>query len=98
MAVDYVLRDKPLAFVLEDEELYKESRGFVFEPLKDYLPGKELYNFEDMKLFLKNVADGLDPSEEKRYKMLPLMHSHQDGNSCKRILELIGLGRQEELK
>lgn len=98
VAVDYVLRDKPLAFVLEDEELYKESRGFVFEPLKDYLPGKELYNFEDMKLFLKNVADGLDPSEEKRYKMLPLMHSHQDGNSCKRILELIGLRRQEELR
>lgn len=98
VAVDYVLRDKPLAFVLEDKELYEESRGFVFEPLEDYLPGKELYNYEDMKTFLRNVANGIDTSEEKRHKMLPLMHSHQDGNSCKRILELIGLERKENIK
>ncbi|WP_251392335.1 CDP-glycerol glycerophosphotransferase family protein [Mediterraneibacter agrestimuris] len=97
VAVDYILRDKPLAFVLEDEELYKKSRGFVFDPLKDYLPGKELYNYEDMESFFRDVANGIDPSEEKRHKMLPLMHSHQDGNSCKRILELVGLGRPGEI-
>lgn len=91
VAVDYVLRDKPLAFVLEDIELYNESRGFVFEPLQDYLPGKELYSFEDMKTFLADVAMGVDSSKEKRHKLLPQMHSHQDGNSRRRILELIGL-------
>lgn len=93
VAVDFVLRDKPLAFVLEDEDLYKENRGFVFDPLEDYLPGKELYNFEDMKSFLSDVAQDINPSKEKRQKMLPLMHSHQDGNSRKRILELVGLKR-----
>lgn len=98
VAVDYVLRDKPLAFVLEDEELYKESRGFVFEPLEDYLPGRELYNYEDMKSFLTDVANGLDTAKEKRHRIMPMMHSHQDGNSCKRILELIGLNHQENSK
>ncbi len=93
VAVDYVLRDKPLAFVLEDEEQYKESRGFVFEPLQDYLPGREIYTFDDMKSFFSEIANGIDSSKEKRHKLLPLMHTHQDGNSCKRILELIGLGK-----
>lgn len=97
VAVDYVLRDKPLAFVLEDEDLYKESRGFVFDPIEEYLPGKEIYNFEDMKTFLLEVADNIDSSKEKRHKLLPLMHSHQDGNSCERILELIGLKQQENV-
>lgn len=93
VAVDYVLRDKPLAFVLEDVDLYTENRGFVFDPITDYLPGKELYNFADMKEFLSAVAKDIDLSREKRHKLLPLMHSHQDSNSRKRILELIGLGR-----
>lgn len=93
VAVDYMLRDKPLAFVLEDEELYKENRGFMFDNLHDYLPGTELYNFEDMKSFLLDIAQDMDPSEEKRHKLFPLMHSHQDGNSRKRILELVGLAR-----
>lgn len=93
VAVDYMLRNKPLAFVLEDEDLYRENRGFVFDNLHEYLPGVELYNFEDMKSFLSNVAQDMDPSEEKRHKLFPLMHSHQDGNSCKRILELVGLNR-----
>lgn len=93
VAVDYMLRDKPLAFVLEDEELYMESRGFVFNPLQDYLPGRELYSFEDMKSFLSDIANGIDSAKEKRHTLLPLMHSHQDGNSRERILKLIGLKR-----
>ena len=91
VAVDYILMDKPLAFVLEDLELYKENRGFVFEPLQDYLPGRELYSFEDMESFLVDVANDVDSSKEKRHKLLPIMHSHQDGNSCERILQLVGL-------
>lgn len=91
VAVDYMLREKPMAFVLEDEEQYKESRGFVFDPIEEYLPGKELYTFDDMKQFLDEVYNGIDSSKEKRKRLMPLMHSHNDGNNCKRILKAIGL-------
>ncbi len=94
-AVDYVLLDRPLAFVLQDEDLYKESRGFVFEPLTDYLPGKELYSFEDMVTFVQEVSDGIDSAKEKRHRIRSLMHTHQDGNSRERILKLIGLWQEE---
>ena len=31
VAVDYLLLDRPLGYVLADYNIYKEKRGFVFE-------------------------------------------------------------------
>lgn len=91
VAVDYMLLDRPIAFMLEDVDQYRESRGFVFENIHDYLPGAELYTYEDLKVFLTEIAQGTDSTKEKRRMLIKKMHSHQDGNSCKRILEVIGL-------
>lgn len=91
IAVDYMLLDRPIAFMLEDMEQYGKSRGFVFENLLDYLPGEFLYDFNDLKRFLVEISEGRDESAEKRRKLMKVMHSHQDGNSCRRILEAIGL-------
>lgn len=90
-AVDYILLDRPTAFALEDVEEYKESRGFIFENIHDYLPGKEIYNFDDFVDFIKEVGEGTDSTAEKRRRICKLMHTHQDGNNCKRILEAVGL-------
>lgn len=58
VAVDYMLLDRPLAFMLEDVEQYQESRGFVFDNIHDCLPGAELYTYEDLEGFLADVAGG----------------------------------------
>lgn len=91
VAVDYMLLDRPLAFAIDDVREYQESRGFLFDPLQDYLPGMELYNFEDFKKFLQEISEGIDSSKEKREKLMKIMHSHHDGNNCKRILEAVGI-------
>lgn len=91
VSVDYVLKDRPIGFVLEDCEEYAESRGFVFDPIEDYLPGFEIYNFDMFIQFITDVANGDDPSREKRHKLAKLMHTHNDGNCCERILKEIGL-------
>lgn len=91
VAVDFMVLDRPLAFMLEDEKQYKESRGFVFKNIHDYLPGKELYTLEDVEVFINEIADDLDTTKEKRQKLIKEMHSHQDGDNCKRILSAIGL-------
>ena len=74
-----------------DFDRYNESRGFIFDNLKDYLPGEEIYNFDDLRQFFQNVADDTDLTSEKRKKLLKIMHSHYDGNSSKRIAEILKL-------
>jgi len=66
--------------------------------IHDYLPGAELYTYEDLESFLMEVAKGQDPTGEKRKTLIKKMHSHQDGNNCKRILEAVGIRKLKEKK
>lgn len=89
VAVDYMLLDRPIAFTLDDVEEYAASRGFVFDPVKDWLPGKEVYTFEQLCGFLEEVAAGEDSTKDKRRVLTGKMHKYHDGNSCRRILEAL---------
>ena len=91
VAVDYMLLDKPIGFTLDDVEKYEESRGFVFENIQEWLPGKEIFSFEDMKRFIEDVASGKDPSSGKRRIIKEKMHKFQDGGSCRRVLHAFSL-------
>jgi len=90
-AVDYMLLDRPIAFTLDDIDEYKNSRGFVFENIHNWLPGKEIYTYDDFLGFVKEVADGIDSAAEKRRALCDKMHTYLDGNNCKRILEQLNL-------
>lgn len=86
-AVDYMLLDRPMAFTLDDVEEYGQSRGFVFENIRDWLPGMELYSFEDMGRFVEEVCGGRDTTKEKRRRLTSEMHKYHDDSSCRRIAE-----------
>lgn len=86
-AVDFMLLDKPIAFMLEDVEEYEKSRGFVFENIREWLPGKELFTFGEVCNFVEEVAYGQDKTGEKRRKLRKKMHKYCDDSNCRRIVE-----------
>lgn len=86
-AVDYLLLNRPIAFTLDDVEEYESSRGFVFNPIRDWLPGTEVYDVEDLISFMNGVANGIDDSKEKRNTIRNQMYCYFDDGNCKRILE-----------
>lgn len=88
-AVDYMLLNRPIGFTLDDVEEYASSRGFVFDPIQDWLPGKAIYTFDQLCVFLEEVATGEDSTRDKRRMLTDKMHKYHDGNSCKRILEAL---------
>lgn len=90
-AVDFLNADKPIAFTLDDVEEYKNSRGFVFDNIQEWLPGKEVWNFDDFCEFIKEIAEGKDTSKEKREKVAKKMLKYRDNNNCKRIVEAFNL-------
>lgn len=90
-AVDYLLLDRPIGFTLDDVEEYAESRGFVFPDIKEWLPGKELFSFEDFCCFVREIGEDVDSTGDKRKALKKKMHRYGDGNNCKRIVEMLGL-------
>ncbi len=88
-AVDYLLLDRPIGFTLDDVEEYKRSRGFVFESIKDWLPGVEIYDLNDFAKYINDVIDGNDIADDKRERIRQKMHTYNDDQSCKRILEAL---------
>lgn len=90
-AVDYMILDRPLAFTIDDADEYEESRGFVFKPIRDYLPGTLIKNSDDFISFINSFLDGRDTSLERRKKLMPVFHEFFDDQSSKRVLEAVGI-------
>lgn len=88
-AVDYLVLDRPMGFTLDDVEEYAESRGFVFPNIRDWLPGKELFSFEDFCSFVREIGEDIDSTMEKRKELKKKMHRYGDGDNCKRIVEAL---------
>ena len=89
VAVDYMLLDRPIGFTLDDVDEYKNSRGFVFDNILDWLPGDELYDFDEFCAFLDMVYRQEDYGIDKRHKLMKVMHRYNDNGSCKRIVEAL---------
>lgn len=90
-AVDYLLLDRPIGFTLDDVEEYERSRGFVFENIREWLPGAELFSFEQLCAFIEDTVRGRDTTGEKRRQLLGVMHKYRDDGSCRRIVEALGI-------
>lgn len=90
-AVDFLNADKPIAFTLDDESEYRMSRGFVFENIIEWLPGAELYHYDDLCNFITEIAMGIDSSMEKRHYIAGKMLKFRDKNNCKRIVEALNI-------
>ena len=66
VAIDYMLVNKPLAYILEDYERYEQARGFSFENVKESMPGDHVYNIADLESFIEDVSEGQDRHKEWR--------------------------------
>lgn len=90
-AVDYLLLNRPIAFTLDDVEEYASGRGFVFDNIKEWLPGVEVYVFADLLKFIEDIAIGVDTSADKRCRVRNEMFCYFDDKNCQRILESLNI-------
>lgn len=89
VACEYLLLDRPLAYVLDDANEYKS--GFVVEDIREFMAGHEIYTLSDMEGFLDDLVSGRDVYHERRIWMRNYMHQCQDGNASKRLAGLLGM-------
>ena len=91
VSLQFLLLDKPMAYVIPDIESYNKERGFVFDNPEDYMPGYIVKNKEQFYQFLDELSKGKDTFADKRKKVKEIIHKYDDGKSCERLLALSGI-------
>ena len=88
VSLQFLLLDKPCAYVIPDIEEYKQRRGFVFDNPEEYMPGYKIRTKEEFYQFLDDLSLGNDQYGQERKRIKNIVHKYDDGNACKRLLEL----------
>ena len=92
---DYLMLNKPIAFVGPDSDQYGKNRGYAFDNIEDLMPGPQIKTAEEFSAFLASVAKGEDAVYEKRRQCNEICNQYKDISGCKLILEKIGLKSEE---
>lgn len=90
VAVDYLIADKPIAYTLDDFDMYSKARGFVFENPLDYMPGHHLYKMSDLENFIDDIIDENDLYKDARARMKNFAIVSST-NYCKDILNELNI-------
>lgn len=85
--LQYLLLDKPIGFVIPDFEEYKEKRGFVFENVREYMPGVKITTKKELYNFLETIANNEDNYADARRQINNIVNQYQDGKSCERLIQ-----------
>lgn len=89
VTIDYLLLNKPVLYLDNLSDDYKNTRGFILEDnYKILMPGAQVNNFNQFKEeLLENLIN--DKYKFEREKSIPLIHKYIDFNSNKRIYEIM---------
>lgn len=84
---DYLMLDKPIAFVIDDFEEYEEIRGFNFKKPLQLMPGHLIRNVKDFVSFVNDVVTGNDIYLVKRDKLNKVINKNPSKDNCKLLLD-----------
>lgn len=90
-SMQYLILDRPQAYVVPDLTEYAEKRGFAFDNPKDYMAGHIIVTKQEFYKFLDDLANDLDVYAEKRHRVRDEVYRYKDCNNCKRVVELSGM-------
>lgn len=89
ISFDYLLLDRPIAYILSDFESYK--LGFAVSNPNDYMPGAYIFNYQDFMDFIMSVINEWDKLKEKRNDLRQKVAKYNNGNCCEQIAQYFHL-------
>ena len=87
IVIDFLLLDRPLVLLFEDIDEYTASRGFVFDPIEDWLPARVNRDFAAFSDDIAAVIDGHDRYRSVRTRLKKIFFAYEDDHSTARILK-----------
>lgn len=89
VVIDYMLLNKPIAFVCSDMKDYEKNRGFVVNPIEEYLPGPIISNYKEFVHYFLYYDSINENWRSRREELMDRYHKYTDGNSSKRVCDVI---------
>ncbi|GHU76002.1 hypothetical protein AGMMS49992_20930 [Clostridia bacterium] len=86
---DYLLINKPIAFMVDDMDSYAGKRGFSFDDPLNYMPGIKIRNQAEILGFIDSVLVGKDEWCEERNRVCSLLNQYKDGRNAERLVDII---------
>ena len=74
VSMQFMLLDRPIAFVVPDIEEYGKKRGFVFKDPESYMGGHIIKTKDEFEQFLDDFANGRDLFKEKRHRVCDVVY------------------------
>lgn len=87
--IDYLILNRPVAFVFSDMDNYSKSRGFSFENPVDYLPGEKIADFSQMINYLENMDVINKMWDAQRENVSRIFNLYFDNKSAERVCRAI---------
>lgn len=88
-AYEFLHANKPIGFTVDDAKNF--TLGMNFHDPENFMPGHIIHNQDNFMTFIDDVVAGRDLHAEKRKEIFDLFFKYHDGNSCKRLVEYLGL-------
>ena len=88
VSMQYLLLDRPEAFVVPDIDDYSGNRGFIFNNPQDYMGGHIIKTKDEFMQFITDFANGKDVYREKRHWVCDQVFKYKDANCCERVVKL----------
>lgn len=89
VVIDYLLLNKPIAMTISDMNEYRNSRGFLFDRLEDFLPGPIIADEKELADYFVNIDAIEEKHLSKRLRLTKYFHRYPDGNSSERVAKEI---------
>lgn len=86
---DYFHMNKPIAYTLDDKDDYK--LGFIVDDPLTLMPGNKIYTTNDLYEFIEEIDSGVDKYQAQRKEVFDKFFKYHDGDSCKRLVEHMGI-------
>jgi CDP-glycerol glycerophosphotransferase len=90
IVTDYILTNKPALFYIYDYDTYIKKSRTLYYDLKKTLSGPFIYDEKTLLQYLKEDSWSKTKEYWEKYKSFKdRFHKYQDGNSSKRVVELV---------
>jgi len=86
---DYLLLNKPIIFLPYDIDEYSQKTGGFNVDYNEFTPGPKPKTQKEFLGYLEMFYKKEDPYSERRFKIRNIVHKYKDGQSCRRVYELI---------
>lgn len=88
--VDFLIMNKPMAFIPFDLEKYDKFRGLVINFKDDvHTPGPKIYEMDNLIEYIKAIDENRDMYTDFRKKAIKYYYTYFDDKSCERIWKLM---------